>query len=221
MSEGAVPVTNDGKCEAAAGLLTEVSRLMEMPMRVEAKDAEDGNVAVALYPQAESLSLLNGKRSPLLDALQFLVNKMVNPPTGPRRWVTLGVGGFPAPKGPPPPRTEPRPNGAAAKPAPLTAPPPTRAVPSSGDETTLEVSPDAVLEKSVRALAEASAKRGRFYAVLTMKPEERARALRAVKDVSGVKVVAEGDSYLRRLMFRPDKPLPMPKRSTMPADDEE
>jgi len=47
---------------------------------------------------AEVPGVVAGKKSYLIDSLQFLVNKVVNRPNTERRWVTLGVGGFPEPK---------------------------------------------------------------------------------------------------------------------------
>ncbi|CAM4095889.1 hypothetical protein COSO111634_33110 [Corallococcus soli] len=80
---------------------------------------------------------------------------------------------------------------------------------------------DAVLREAVRKLAEKSASLGRFYAFAAMKTEDRARVLRAVEGVGGVKVAAEGEGRNRRVVFTPAKPAPMPKRSMLPDDDED
>ena len=72
-----------------------------------------------------------------------------------------------------------------------------------------------------QALAQKSATLGRFYAVAPMKVEDRARMLKAAGAVAGVRVFVEGEGRNRRLVFAPDKPAPMPKRSALPQDDDE
>jgi hypothetical protein len=49
----------------------------------------------------------------------------------------------------------------------------------------------------------------------------RARVLKAVGDVPGLKVSCEGEGRNRRVVFTPDKLAPLPKRSMLPADDDE
>ncbi len=55
-----------------------------------------------------------------------------------------------------------------------------------------------------------------------MKPDDRARVLKAVDGVPGVKVSAAGEGRNRRVVFTPDKPVALPKR-TIPdyGEDEE
>jgi hypothetical protein len=53
-----------------------------------------------------------------------------------------------------------------------------------------------------------------------MKAEDRARFLKAGSGVAGVKLVVEGEGRSRRVVFAPDKPTPMPKRSLPVQDDE-
>ena len=121
----------DERRQAAHTLLTQLLSQMDFSMRVESKDAEDGGIAFALHPQppeVEQPGFALGKRSPVLEALQFFVNKVVNPPTAQRRWVSVAVGEFPAPrvdagrgpvqppapKSPPPPRARPAESGERA-----------------------------------------------------------------------------------------------------------
>ena len=61
---------------------------------------------MAVHFEGEVPGVVAGKKSYLIESLQFLVNKVVNRPNTERRWVTLGVGAFPEPKpaAPPPHR---------------------------------------------------------------------------------------------------------------------
>jgi spoIIIJ-associated protein len=59
-------------------------------MSVEVKESPEA-IAVALTPQDGNLVELN---SALIEAIQALVNRVVNPPGEPRKWVNLEVGGF-------------------------------------------------------------------------------------------------------------------------------
>ncbi|RKH64966.1 hypothetical protein [Corallococcus aberystwythensis] len=105
----------------------------------------------------------------------------------------------------------------AAKPAQAQAP----VKGAEADERTLQVEEDPAFREAVRKLAEKSASLGRFYAFAAMKTEDRARVLKAVEGVGGVKVAAEGEGRNRRVVFTPAKPAPMPKRSLLPDDDED
>jgi hypothetical protein len=228
-------------------LLTDILGLMGFPARLEFQDASDGSLAVALHFEAGAPpGVENGKRSQVVDSLQFLLNKMLHRPGAERRWVLLGAGVFPEPR----PRKEPQApapaptNGAAAPrpaappkalapaPAPAAvppkaarpaaapaAPPPPRR--TEGDERTVEVSEDAVLKEAARQLAGKSASLGRFYAIAAMKLEDRARVLKAVEGVTGVAVTGEGEGRCRRVVFTPAKPAPMPRRLLLPDDDED
>src|SRR5690606_28937315 len=73
---------------------------------LELKDAEDGSIAVAVNFDPVPAGIQPGRRTPLMDSLQFLTNKLVNRPgSTSRRWVALGALGFPAPR--PAPGTRP------------------------------------------------------------------------------------------------------------------
>src|SRR5438132_1092745 len=90
---------------------------MEYPARLDFKDAEDGSLAVAMHFTGETpQGIAAGKKSYLVDSLQFLLNKCINRPNTERRWVSLGVGGFPEPRANKP--QGPAPVAAAAAPAP-------------------------------------------------------------------------------------------------------
>ncbi|WP_244237857.1 hypothetical protein [Corallococcus llansteffanensis] len=243
-------------------LLTDILGLMGYPARLDLQDAADGSLSVALHFEAgPPPGVEPGKRSQVLDSLQFLLNKMLHRPGVERRWVMLGANGHPEPR----PRREPGQQQQAPQ-APVSAPtatvaqlasapaqaaartqPPAPAAPPQGrgarggqqaapapkaaqapakggaeaDERSVQVEEDAVLREAVRKLAEKSASLGRFYAFAAMKTEDRARVLRAVEGVGGVKVAAEGEGRNRRVVFTPAKPAPMPKRSLLPDDDED
>jgi hypothetical protein len=229
-------------------LLTDILGLMGYPARLEFQDASDGSLAVALhFDAALPPAVENGKRSQMVDSLQFLLNKMLHRPGAERRWVLLGAGCFPEPRVRKEPQAPaPAPNGAAAaRPvaaprAPVLAPapaaparaarpaaaPPAVAAPAAArraetDERSVEVAEDAVLAEAVRQLAGKSASLGRFYAIAAMKLEDRARALKAVEGVAGLVVSGEGEGRCRRVVFTPDKPAPLPRRMLLPDDDEE
>lgn len=223
MSEAKLEVSPDTKVEATRAVLAKVLALMDFPLRVETKDGEDGGVSVALFPDGEVQGFAPGKRSPVMDALQFFVNKVVNPPSGTRRWVTLGVGSFPPPRSanPPPAAPAPTPAPAAARPV-VTAPASNESHGHSrapADEAALEVAPDPLMDSLGRSLAQKSSKLGRFYAVLGLTTDDRARLLQAGRSVEGLRVLAEGEGRNRRLVFKPDRPAPAPKR--LPDDEDE
>ena len=89
------------------------------------------------------------------------------------------------------------------------------------DERTVTVEEDAALREAARQLAVKSASLGRFYALAAMKLEDRARVVRAVEGVGGTKITVEGEGRNRRVVFTPDKPAPLPKKSLLPDDDED
>jgi predicted RNA-binding protein Jag len=109
-------------------LLSRILGLMDYPARLDFRDMPDGALGVALHFEGGELpGITPGKRTYLVDCLQFLVNKALNRPNVPRRWVNLGVGGFPEPRQPQatresPPKASPAPAAAAIASAP-TAPP--------------------------------------------------------------------------------------------------
>ncbi|NRD56243.1 hypothetical protein [Corallococcus exiguus] len=241
-------------------LLTDILGLMGFPARLDLQDATDGSLSVALHFESGAPPGVEpGKRSQVLDSLQFLLNKMLHRPGVERRWVMLGAGAHPEPR----PRRDAaaaqQPAAAAApvtsvaqvaaatpaqQPARAAAPAPAAqpqqrnarggqpaqqaakqvqapAKSAEADERTLQVEEDPVFREAVRKLAEKSASLGRFYAFAAMKTEDRARVLKAVEGVGGVKVAAEGEGRNRRVVFTPAKPAPMPKRSLLPDDDED
>lgn len=230
-------------------LLPDILGLMGYPARLEFRDASDGSLAVALHFEAgPPPGVENGKRSQVLDSLQFLLNKMLHRPGAERRWVLLGAGVIPEPrprKEAQPPAPAPASNGAAAAPRPAAPPkaqapaPPPAAAPQKaarpapapaappparrgeGDERTVEVSEDAALKEAARQLAGKSGSLGRFYAIAAMRLEDRARVLKAVEGVAGVAVTGEGEGRCRRVVFTPEKPAPLPRKLLLPDDDED
>ena len=231
-------------------LLGDILKLMEFPARLDFKDGADGSLAVAMHFVGEvPQGITAGKKSFLVDSLQFLLNKCINRPNTERRWVTLGVGGFPEPRGnrlpgPPPEASAPSaapsslaaasapsaaPNGRPARAAPAARPaarsaPQRPSRPAEVDESKLEVAADPLLAALGKSFAEKSAKLGRVYAVAMMCVEDRARLLQSAKLVPGMTAKVEGESHFRRLTFVPDKPTAMPKRHAMavyPDDEEE
>lgn len=234
-------------------LLGDILGLMGFPARLDMQDAADGSLSVALHFEAgPPPGVENGRRSQVVDSLQFLLNKMMHRPGVERRWVVLGAGAHPEPRQRREPQAAQAPAGAApaaaAPPAPAPAaprPPPQAAAPApaqakaprggaqaqapraaaaprtDGDERTVAVEEDAALREAVRQLAGKSGSLGRFYALAAMKLEDRARVLKAVEGVGGTKVTVEGEGRNRRVVFTPDKPAPLPKKSLLPDDDED
>ncbi len=228
-------------------LLTDILGLMGFPARLDFKDASDGSLSVALHFQGEPPPGVEpGKRSQVVDSLQFLLNKMLHRPGNERRFLLVGVGVHPEPRSerlkreqataatqPPAPAPQPPPQAAPA-PAPR-QPKPARgqqapqqakapAAPArtaESDERSVEVAEDPALREVARKLAEKSASLGRFYALVTVKQDDRARVLKAVEGVPGVKVSCEGEGRNRRVVFTPARPAPLPKRSMLPDDDDE
>jgi predicted RNA-binding protein Jag len=216
------------KRDRAVSVIGELLRLMGIRAKLEAKDASDGGISVAVEMDGDLAGVQAGKRSHVIDALQFLANKIVNRPGAERRWIAIGVGSHPEPRprlsrrAAPlqpasgtlsPPRAErPVANGRSG---PVSAPPPA----VERNEAALDPPPDAALSTAARGLASKAGTLGRFYAIAGMSDEDRSRVLKATQGVPGVKVLAEGDGRNRRLVFVPEKPVPMPKK-TLPADDE-
>jgi len=249
-SQTAAPTPAGDTRVRAQKLLTDILGLMGFPARLEFQDASDGSLAVALHFEADlPPGVENGKRSQVVDSLQFLLNKMLHRPGVERRWVLLGAGVFPEPRArkepqapapaaqanvaaaprPPAPARAQAPAPAAPAKAPARSQPPAQAAApaqpqarrTEGDERTVEVSEDAALKEAARKLAEKSATLGRFYALAGMKLEDRARVLKAVEGVAGVAVTGEGEGRCRRVVFTPEKPAPLPKRMLLPDDDED
>jgi predicted RNA-binding protein Jag len=227
-------------------LLTDILGLMGFPARLEFQDASDGSLAVALHFEAGApAGVESGKRSQVVDSLQFLLNKMLHRPGVERRWVLLGAGVFPEPRprkepqapapaaqAPAAPVARPAPPARAQAPAQAPAPAPAKAAAKAAapaaparrteaDERTAEVSEDAGLSEAARQLAGKSASLGRFYAIAAMKMEDRARVLKSVEGVAGVTVTGEGEGRCRRVVFTPAKPAPLPRRLLVPDDDED
>jgi predicted RNA-binding protein Jag len=213
----------------AEEVLGELLRLTGLRARLEVKEIAPAQgaptLSVALFPEEEMAGLHPGKRSPLVESIQFLANKIVN--RGPeKKWITIGVGSHPEPR-PPAPKGAPPPPSSRAQPR-AVAPPvvrPERAEKATSerapelDESALEVDADPLLESAGRALAEKASLTGRLYAVAPMKPEDRARLFRAGRGVTGASVKVEGEGRHRRVVFVPANPKPMPKKSTMPDYD--
>jgi predicted RNA-binding protein Jag len=232
------PLPDPAKREQAVRVLGDLLRLMDFNVQLEAKDGADGGISVALNPAGELPGVQNGRRSHVIDALQFIANKLVNRAGTDKRWVSIGVGGHPEPR-PPLDKRRTRPVGGQASPVPgpvsAGAPPSiqrptTRPAPASprpppapmvDEEASVHAPEDAALTAIGQALAKKSASLGRFYAVAPMKVEDRARMLKAASGAAGVRVFVEGEGRNRRLVFAPDKPAPMPKRSALPQDDDE
>ncbi len=203
-------------------LLAEIFRLAEWPARLELRDAADGGIAVAVHFAGEVPGVTAGKKSYLVDSLQFLVNKAVNRPGVEKRWVTLGVGGFPEPKASAPAAA---PVAAAAAPqaaAPSAAKAPKPSMPKPqpvrAPEPEVAVTPEwAAVGK---LLAEKAVKHGRHYAVMSLGSSERSQVAKAGA-TAGVKVKVEGEGHFARVAFTPDKGVPMPRKMQFPDDDED
>jgi predicted RNA-binding protein Jag len=217
----------------AATVLGDLLRLADVPATLDVKEGADGGISIALVLTEDVPGVTGGRRGTFLEALQFLVNKLTHRPGVERRWVSLGLGEHPAPRVARPPRSVPDPNtvaraAPAARPGPaprqpVEAVPVAQRVVASEEpavEVPAEVPEDSELTRSARAMAEASARTGRFYAVVALSSEDRARIQRAVADVPGVRAVSEGEGRMRRLVFTPDRPVPMPRRAH-PLDDED
>jgi predicted RNA-binding protein Jag len=215
----AAPVDRPALATAVVG---EILRLADVPATLDVKDTPDGGISIALVLGEEVPGVTAGRRGTFVDALQFLVNKLTHRPGTERRWVSLGLGEHPAPRGARPQRPAAEANGAPRPPAPARVPVPPRPPVESPapvqrsspvDAPEVEVAEDAELTRAARAMAEASARAGRFFGVVGLSAEDRTRIVRAVAGVAGVRAGVEGEGRLRRLVFTPDTPTPMPRRA--------
>ena len=239
MSESSPQAINQPQVEA---LLGDVFRLMEYPAKLDFKDMPDGSLGVAVHFEGEVPGVTPGKRSQLVDSVQFWLNKAVNRPNVPRRWVNLGVDAFPEPRMPGQPRAPKEPQ--QAQPAPAAhekrepkKQEPRKAEPKASapapqqqqqrgrgrepDERSLTPAADAAMSAAGKLLAEKSAKHGRTYGVMLLTPEARALLLQAADAVKGVTAKAEGEGHWRRLVLVPEKPVAIVKRQVMPDYDDE
>lgn len=237
MSEAPLQTPGPEKREEAVKVLGEILGHMELPAKLDAKDAADGAISISVELGEALPGVAAGKRSPFSDALQYLLNKRVNRPGAERRHVLVGIGSHPEPRGPKAAKAQ-----APTAPAPAGVPngaPPSAVSPGSparqrspraaesvsvpatsreADERSLEVEVPAAFAQEVRRMAEASAKLGRYFALLGLGVEDRARVLKAAVGTGGVAVKAEGEGRNRRVVFTPEKPVPMP-RKMLPVDD--
>jgi len=218
----------DDKREKTLQVIGEILRHMDFPANLDAKIGSDGGISVALELPGETAGATPGRRTHVTDALQFLANKIVNRPGSDRRWISLGIGGHPEPKQRQerkrPAPSAPVPGGAAA-PAPVRKPGNGSAsaapAPRPPDELELPVTEDSQLAQAARELAQHSSALGRFYAITAMSREDRARVIQTLRGTPGVKVAVEGEGRQCRVVFIPEKPAPIPKRSLPVPDDEE
>jgi predicted RNA-binding protein Jag len=213
----------DAKKGQVTGLLTDVFRLMEYPAKFELKDMPDGGIGVAVHFDGELPGITPGKRSYLVDCLQFIVNKALNRPNQEKRWVSLGVGTFPEPRPPKPETPVPAAPKTGEKPvAKVTAPPPPPPKPKS-DEATAKVTPDAAVTGWAAALAQKATTHRRLYAVLSLSADDRARLVQSTPKAAGLSVRCEGEGHWRRVRFEPANVAPLAKKQVMPDydDDEE
>ncbi len=216
----------DERRAQAVSVLEQLLRAMDLPATLEAKDLPDGSLSIAVTPTVELPGVALGRRSPLGDALQYLVNKLVNKPGQERRWIAIGLGGHPEPRGQKAPRAPvdvaPATTNGSSPPPVARPAPPSRPVASAraqeGDERTLVTEEDPTFDAVARALAERSASSGRVYAVVTLGALERGRLLKAADSVAGVSARAEGEGRLRRVVLTPDRMVPMP-RQRLPVDE--
>jgi len=209
--------------------LTELLGRMEMPATLDVRDLADGTFSVAVRFAALPPGVQVGRRSPFMDSLQFLTNKLLHQPRTPgRRWVSLGAMEHPPERGAKPAKA----NGAAAPTEPagerrkgrekVAGPKGEMAADTARvDERQLEVEPDPTLAEAALRLAERSAKYGRLYTVLGMGEVDRARVVQAAAPVEGLRVSCEGEGRHRRVIFRPKTLSPLPQRTIPDWDDEE
>ena len=216
----------DERRTQAVAVLEQLLRSMDLPATLDTRELPDGSLSIAVTPGAELPGVAPGRRTPLGDALQYLVNKLVNKPGQERKWIAVGIGAHPEPRGAkaarPPSVPAPVVNGngvaQAVRPAPVAPRPSTPPRAAELDERTLVVEEDPAFDAAARSLAERSASSGRIYAVVTLGAVERGRLLTAADAVSGVGANAEGEGRLRRVVLTPDKMVPMP-RQRLPVDD--
>jgi predicted RNA-binding protein Jag len=206
----------------AVETLERLLRAMEVPATIEAKDLPDGGISLAVHPEVEIQGVMLGRRNPLGDALQYLLNKLVNRPGTERRWVSVGLGAHPEPRGPKAQRAAMAPSGVNGATVQSPPPRPVAAKPVApapqGEERSLDVPEDPAFSEAARALALRSATTGRIYGIVTLSSDDRARMLRAIDSVAGVSARAEGEGRLRRVVLTPAQVVPMP-RQRLPVDD--
>lgn len=217
----------DARRAQAVELLEQLLRTMEIAASLDVKDLPDGSVSIAVMPGVELPGVPLGRRSPVGDALQYLLNKLVNRPGLERRWIAVGLGAHPEPRGQKATRSAPvaapvtmtNGNGVPAASRPV---PPQRAGSQArsveADERSLTSDADPEFDAAAQELAERSASSGRVYAIVTLGAVERGRLLKAADAVAGVSARAEGEGRLRRLVLTPDKVVPMP-RQRLPVED--
>lgn len=229
-------------------LLGGIFNRMDYPARLEFKDMPDGGLGVAVHFNGELPGISGSKRTYLVDCIQFLVNKVVNRPNVEKRWVTLGVNAFPEPRSaksepsapqapkasaPPPQQQQARASAPAqapaqtqqrrpdAKPAPVQQQPQRNNRSNENDERSMKVDPRPAMTRMGTALAEKSAKHGRFYGVTLLPTDDRARVIAAAANVKGVSLKTEGEGYFRRVVFVPAQPAVIAKKQVMPDYDDE
>jgi predicted RNA-binding protein Jag len=219
----------DEKRDKAVQVIGDILKHMDLPAVLDAKISADGGISVSLELVGEPPGATPGRRTHVTDALQFLANKIVNRPGTERRWISLGIGGHPEPKQ----RQERKRLPASTPIAPPSAPSPVSRKAGGGNGTTApairrepeeveaQVPEDVQLTQAARELAQRSNALGRFYAITGMSREDRARVLQAARGTPGIKVAVEGEGRQRRVVFVPEKPAPLPKRTLPAVDDEE
>jgi predicted RNA-binding protein Jag len=221
------------KRDEAAQVVGEILGHMALSAKLDAKDAAGGAISIAVQLAEPVPGVVDGKRSPFSDALQYLVNKRINRPGAERRHVMVGIGGHPEPRAPKPPRAPaaPSPAGGPAPQAPAAAPvakgraqgaaAPARTAPAASrepDERTLAVETAPALAKELQHLAEASAAFGRYFALIGLSAEDRARVVQGTAKVAQVSTKVEGEGRNRRVVLVPAKPVPLP-RQRLPVED--
>jgi predicted RNA-binding protein Jag len=221
-------VPSPERLEQAIKVIREILGHMGIAAVLDAKDTAEGGISIAVQLEGEAASAQPGRRSHVSDALQFLANKIVNRPGTERRWISLGIGGHPEPRSRTARPKKPAPATPLATVAPAVPRPSLPNGPAPGlpavrleEESAVEVSEDPALTLAVQQLARKASELGRFYAVGNMSRDDRARVLQAVREIAGLRVIAEGEGRLRRLVFNPEKPAPLPKKSLHDYDDEE
>jgi predicted RNA-binding protein Jag len=219
----------DEKRDKALQVIGEILKHMDLPAVLDAKISADGGISVSLELVGEPPGATPGRRTHVTDALQFLANKIVNRPGTDRRWISLGIGGHPEPKQ----RQERKRPPASTPVSPPTAPSPVARKVAGGNGTTaapirrepedleLQIPEDVQLTQAARELAHRSNVLGRFYAITGMSREDRARVLQALRGTPGIKVAVEGEGRQRRVVYVPENPAPLPKRTLPAVDDEE
>lgn len=90
--EGDVPAQEDGKADLACEMLTEILGHMDLAAQVVIR--EDSEERVVLNVQGDDVGRIIGKKGQTLDALQFVINKIVNRFPEGRRHVLLDCGDY-------------------------------------------------------------------------------------------------------------------------------